>query len=95
MLTAVNIQRRMRFYESASAEKGRRLNASFFSTYRGHTPVMCCEWLAARHAERAHFYSFSEVEEGGMRVCVSVCLSLAHYVAVCFSVYTTAKMSFQ
>lgn len=61
----VHIRHRMRFYESASAEKGRRLNASFFSTHRGHTLVMCCEGLAERHAERAHFYSFSEVEERG------------------------------
>lgn len=36
----VHIQHRMRFYESTSAVKGSRLNASFFDTYWGHTLVM-------------------------------------------------------
>lgn len=59
-----------------SAEKGGRLNASFSSTRRGHGLVMCCEWLAERHAERANSYRSSQAEdqrEGGLWVCVGAC----------------------
>lgn len=54
---------------------------------RGHTLVMCCEWLAVRHAERAHFYIYREVEERGRGWWVYV-----YFISKCMCTYVCAAV---
>ena len=95
----VHIQCGMRLYERSISRKGQEVKCFLFQHILGHTLVMCCQWLAVRHAERARDYSFSKVEEWGSAfVCVCehvniyVCARMCEKECMCSRVDDSGKV---